>query len=334
MSGVVKDVSGAAMEGVRIEEEYANNFVLSDETGSFSISVPYDVNYLLISGDLLVSVRVDITDEPLEIIMRLDLDALMERANMTEEDMLAEQAAYEAEEARKVEEEARLAAKSDSTMRARADSIRLAAVRIQRERKDSVEAAKKAVRLEKIRVYDSKFMNHGIIATVDFSYPFQQQASGEVVYENYGFREYGNLTPVQFDASLGYRFSGSFSLSAGTGILMNLTDLSAYGDNFAPKLYGSNVKYSNYDVPVYLNARLYLGRSGVQPIVSVSGGLYLISKCTYANAGVGLSIRTGYSGNLYIMGTAGFTPWPSFNAHTELRYIDAMTFGIKVGLML
>lgn len=198
--------------------------------------------------------------------------------------------------------------------------------------KEQTSVAKSARNRQKDGDYDRNFRNRGLINSLEVGYGFQT-SSGDLIYTNYGHRKYGNLNPIEVSYMIGWRISRTVSVSAGTGVIMNMTDLASYGDSFSEKTYGT-VKYRNLDVPVFLNARVYFGRWNVQPMLSVSGGYCLMSKTLLADGGAGCVFRFGRRLNMYVLASVKTTPWPSFQGKAYEGYKASLTPGLKIGFML
>lgn len=180
--------------------------------------------------------------------------------------------------------------------------------------------------------YGKKFRNKGIVNTLELSYGYQL-SSGEVICTNYGYQDYGNLNPVSAEYMLGYRFSRLFTVSAGAGFTYSISDPISNGDSPDEATYGQP-EFRKYDVPVFLNGRAYFGRGTVQPMVSVSGGWYLMSNTLMADAGVGCAFRFGRMFNMYVLASVRTTPWPSFQEPSWKGYKPAITPGLRIGFML
>ena len=171
------------------------------------------------------------------------------------------------------------------------DAKREAAL-LQAEKKEQEKQAreeKKRQRQDKEAAYNEKYHNKGLSHSVEISY-FSYSNTGEVVYRHSGYREYGSLYPVEADYTLSYKFGRAFSLGAGAGFFYNTKSLTIQGDDFAP-MYGGSFKEKRWDIPIYANARLYLLRTAVRPVLSVSGGVYLMTGTLLLDYGGGLEVR-------------------------------------------
>ena len=224
--------------------------------------------------------------------------------------MAAEKAAREAEEAR-------LAAERKAAQEAAAHARAEEAARLAEEKRASREAAaqakaeKEAERKAVINAYNAKYKNKGIVHALEFSYVLytgDPSVGYDVVYKNLGYRNYGSLHPVELKYTLGYRFNNWFSLGVGTGVQYQLGNLYAYGDEFDP-LYRGTEKYTPINIPVFLNARLYMSRGKYQPMLSLSGGVYApLMLIPLFDAGAGLNVRLSKTGNMHFLVSVCSTP--------------------------
>lgn len=217
------------------------------------------------------------------------------------------------------EETARIAAEKAAREKAVADSLAA-------EQKADKKAAQKAA----VEKYDSQFKNHGLIFGLDFAYGYQV-AKGDVVFKDRGWREYGDQIPLQLCFSVGYRVNYLFAISAGAGVLYDVKNISIKNDSFAPGYY-PDFRLKQIDVPIFLKADLYMSKGKVQPLLSVSGGLYALSVSPLVDAGIGCSVRISKSSALNILASFRTTPWPYFDEEAKASgYKMAPTPGFKVG---
>ncbi len=247
------------------------------------------------------------------------------------------------QEAKKIEQEEQR--KRELIEQERQRQARLEALRQQQEREAELarqqaeeqrkkkENAKQLL-AEKRKAYNEEYRNRGLINSFEFSYTLQQ-AEGEAILTNMGHQTYGNLRPIEFDYMLGYRFSNLFALNIGTGVSYNMVDIDPGKDSFVvtePK--DAHIEYKQINVPIYANMRLYLSRGKVQPMLSLSGGLYVMTKTALVDAGVGLNFRLGRCYNLYIMVSGKTSPWISFDGMTYEGYKAVFSPSFKVGFSL
>lgn len=175
--------------------------------------------------------------------------------------------------------------------------------------------------------YKDTYKTKGLVHSLDVSYGYQV-SKGEVIYQNVGYREYGNLSPVQFTYSIGWRFNHLISLSAGVGVLANMKSLEIKGEDFAS--YYRDYKPKNFDLPVFINTRLYLTKTMVQPVISVSGGVYALSLVPLVDVGVGVNVRLAKAASVHLMAVLDTTPWLSFT-EKKVSYKMSITPGVKLG---
>lgn len=245
----------------------------------------------------------------------------------------AEKAAREAEEFRLAAEKK---AAQESAAQARSEeSSRLAEEkRAAREAASIAKAEKVADRKAAIDAYNAKYKNKGLVHTLELSYVLYTGDPSEgydVLYENFDRLKYRSLHPVELKYTFGYRFNNWFSLGLGAGVHYQLVNLYTYGDKFAPIYRGTEKYYTPINIPVFLNTRLYMSRGKFQPMLSLSGGVYVpllltpgvTAKLLQENSfrhmiyplldvGAGLNVRLGKSSNMYFLVSVGTTPFGSF----------------------
>lgn len=325
VTGSVVDSDGNPIAGAVISEKGGKEIGKTAEDGRFTVSVAYSVRYLTASAEMYLSADAEVDGSFLVFRLKADQNAIRAKKEAEERTKAEEQARQEAEKAK-----AEAQARAEEQARIQAEKEEQARIAVE---KTKAEAEAKV--LERKRLddeYGKKFRNKGIVNTMELSYGYQA-AKGEVIYTNLGYYEYGNLSPVSADYMIGYRFNRSFTLSAGAGFCYSLSNLRTIGDTFDEATYGQPT-YSSYDVPVYLNGRAYFGRGKVQPMVSVSGGWYLMSNTLMADAGVGCAFRFARMFNMYVLASVRTTPWPSFQGPSWEGYKPAVTPGLKIGFML
>ena len=291
-----------------------------------------------------------------------------ENARIAAERQAREQAEAEAKAAEK--EAARIAAEKEAEARAQAraqakaeEDARIAAAR---EAKELAQNEKRAKKEAFMNNYNETYRNKGVINELEFGFdvPFSSTYLDYELGIGTSYRPF----PITLNYMLGYRFNNWFSLSAGVGFAYEVFgDIRNDADFFERcngiKLedyegingYGSYESYENFYIPVYLNAKAYLTKTKIQPMVSVSGGLYLYPKALdnpdlMFDAGIGCNFRLSRRNNMYIMITYGLTPnvrlfqreYPEgmitlqgtvYNERTISRYPDA-SIGFKIGFSL
>ena len=188
----------------------------------------------------------------------------------------------------------------------------------EKKRIDDSKNQAKAERLARTRQIDSlynlKYKNSGIVHSFEISYGYQL-AHGEVAYKNLGFREYGSLNPVEFNYTFSYRFNNFCSIGIGAGIQYQLVNLCKYPDVFDPKYTGYE-DFTPINVPVFLNVRTYMTRGNLQPLFSLSGGIYCPNLEGMLDVGIGLNYRISRISNIYFLLSMRSTPYGDFRQYT------------------
>lgn len=258
--------------------------------------------------------------------------AAAEKAAKAEADRIAaEKAAAEKAEANRIAAE-----KAAKEKAAKEEAARIAAEKVAKEKAAKAEAnriaaeKKKAARDEANAKYDAQFKNHGLINNVGLAYGYQL-GTGEVIFKDSGWRQYGDQIPLQLTYAIGYRINWCLAVSAGAGFLYNVRNISIKNDVFSPTLY-PKFKYTQFDIPVFAKVDYFMTRSKIQPMLSVSGGLYVMTMTPMADAGVGCSIRLSKSMALNVLASVRTTPWPYFDSYYKnAGYKMALTPSVKIG---
>ena len=373
--GVVFDDTRKPMEGVVILADMSGEKTETLRDGTFQISIPQFSKKITASLDGFISHSLEVDGSYLVFTLKVDKDYAKRLAaqRRLREKEIADSLALVKKEMRKAEKERQKAntvrqkAVSDSLAQAtktarKAEKERLASDvackkesqraetelrNIERRRaefvKDSIadleakriSAVKKSARKNAIAEYDRKYRNYGLVNSFELSYGYQLYV-WSVVFQNSGKRKYGDLTPLQATWSIGYSFGYIGSLSVGAGILYNVRTPLVIGDSLIPE-YG-DFKEHRLDVPVFLNGKIYMTRTRIQPMLSVSGGIYAISRVPLVDIGLGANFRAGNRCSAYLLVNFDFTPWPLFQAAgkaeivaASVRYIYAPTVGVKAG---
>lgn len=273
VNGSVVDPDGHPIEGACISDTDGNVLFITGSDGKFSINVEDTYRFLTASAQGYISDEVEIDGSYLVFRLNPDRETL-KKAILKEK----------AEKKRiKDKEKARTAEKR---LRVRETSA--------------------AKRKQLDENFSKKYKTEGLTHSFELSYGYQL-SSGEVIYTNSGYYRYGNLNPVIAEYMIGYRFNRFISLSAGTGFFYNISDLSSSDDSFDETTYGTP-EYHRYDIPVFLNVKFNFGRWKVQPMISLSGGYYLMSGTFMADAGLGCNIKSGKKSNIYILAYFRSTP--------------------------
>jgi hypothetical protein len=183
---------------------------------------------------------------------------------------------------------------------------------------NEIKAKERAERIARRRQLDSlynlKYKNSGLVHSFEVSYGYQL-ANGKVAYKNLGFREYGSLDPVEFKYTLSYRFNNFLSVGIGTGIQYQLVNLCDYPDVFDPKYTGLE-DFTPINIPVFLNVRTYMTRGKIQPMFSLSGGVYCPNLEGMLDAGLGINFRVSRMSNIYLLFSMRTTPFGDFRQYT------------------
>lgn len=173
-------------------------------------------------------------------------------------------------------------------------------------------------------LYNQKYKNIGLVHSVELYYGYQL-GHGDVVYKNLGYRDYGNLHPVEVNYTLGYRFNNYYSVGIGTGLQYQLVNLSDYPDIFDPS-YSKRESYTALNIPVFLNAKVYMSRGRFQPLFSLSGGVYAPNLEGLLDVGLGLNMRLNRTANVYLLFSCRTTPYADFREYTPGIYDSGRDF--------
>ena len=347
VNGVVFDEKGLPLAGAVIQPVGTDWKFNAKADGTFMILVPHYVKELSVGLPGFLSQTLEIDGSYLVFKLKVDKGYAQakakaeaeakeeterraraeEAARLAAEKKAAEEAAAQAraeeaariaaEKAAREAEEARLAAERKAAQEAAAQARAEESARLAEEKRAAREAAaqakaeKEAERKAAINAYNAKYKNKGIVHALEFSYVLytgDPSVGYDVVYKNLGYRNYGSLHPVELKYTLGYRFNNWFSLGGGTGVQYQLGNLYAYGDEFDP-LYRETEKYTPINIPVFINARLYMSRGKYQPMLTLSGGVYApLMLIPLFDAGAGLNVRLSKSGNMYFLVSVCSTP--------------------------
>lgn len=344
--GVVFDDTRKPMEGVVILADMSGEKTETLKDGTFQISIPQFSKKITASLDGFISHSLEVDGSYLVFTLKVDKDYAKRLAAQRQlrEKEVADSLALVKKKMRKAEKE-RLAA--DVVREKESQRAETERRNIERRRaefvKDSIadleakriSAVKKSARKDAIAEYDRKYRNHGLVNSIELSYGYQLYVRS-AVFQNSGKRKYGDLTPLQATWSIGYSFGYIGSLSVGAGILYNVRTPLVIGDSLIPE-YG-DFKEHRLDVPVFLNGKIYMTRTRIQPMLSVSGGIYAISRVPLADIGLGANFRAGKRCSAYLLANFDFTPWPLFQTTgkvkivaASVRYVYAPTVGVKAG---
>ena len=317
--GVVFDASHIPFKGVSISVSGYDISTVSKDDGTFELTVPTHCRSVTASKEGYLSHSLEIDGSYLVFTMKLDKDW---------EKVQAAKAAAKAKHVADSTAAVQAAQKTAATMAAKEEAERIAA-----EKAAAKKAVADSIAREKntlINQYNSKYKNRGLINSIDFAYGYQFE-KGRVVFTNRGWRGYGDQIPLLLTYSIGYRINHLFAVSAGTGVLYDVRNISIKNDSFAS--FYSDFKLKQIDVPVFVKADLFMARGKVQPLLSVSGGLYVLTMTPLVDGGIGCSIRVSKSTAINILASVRTTPWPYFDEYSHSAgYQMAVTPGIKLGI--
>lgn len=196
----------------------------------------------------------------------------------------------------------------------------------------AVEMTERIARRQEIDAeYNKKFRNRGLVHSLELSYGYQL-SHGDVVYQNLGYREYGSLHPIEIDYTISYRFNNWISLGFGTGVEYTLVNLRRYGDMFSAK-YTNLDDYTPLNVPLSIVTKVYLSRGKFQPLLSISGGVWLPDATGLFDLGVGLNCRFSPSGNMYFLISFRTTPYGEFIEESAGSRYNGTWAAYKTGMV-
>lgn len=280
VKGTVYGDSSTAIAGATVYAVGADVYAKTDNNGSFAITIPGSVTELQVEARAYHTLTLQISGEFMVF-------------NMTLDETYASRAYQYA------------SAELDAAKKAMS--------------RDALKAKEKAEKLARRRQLDSlynlKYKNSGLVHSFEISYGYQL-AHEKVAYKNLGFREYGSLNPIEFRYTLSYKFNYFFSAGIGTGIQYQLVNLLDYPDVIDPGYIGHE-DFTPVNVPVFLNIKAYLTRGKLQPIVSVSGGIYCPNMEGMIDAGIGLNFRISRLSNAYLLFSMRSTPYGDFRQYAS-----------------
>lgn len=340
VNGAVFTADGAPLSAVVLKAVGTELTFTPGADGRFQIQVPYYVKMIEASAEGYLTEQAEIDGSYMVFKLKVDKKYLENKAKADEAARVAafEKAKAEAAAQLAAEKEAIAKAKAEAAAKAKAEedarkaaeakakaeeAARIAA--IEKAKADSianVKAAKRQARLEEMNKYNKQYRNKGLVHNFELNYSYPLTGANKIVYQNYGIREFSTLHPVEFNYSIGYRFCNWVSVSLGTGVTYDLVDLRNYGDKFSsiyevttlPEDARQVLNYSNISIPVFLNAKYYMTKGKVQPMLSVSGGIYLplpsvsLQNMWLFDAGVGCNFRLSKRSNMYVMASVGTVP--------------------------
>lgn len=299
VKGLVYGENGGPLTGASVYAVGTDISAKTDTAGMFAISVPSSVEELQAEcpGYHVLDQRIDGTF----MVFKMKLDA-----------------EYASRAYKYASVEAKLAQDKEKRM-AEAAKAKVLAERNSRRRKlDSL--------------YNDEYKNIGLVHSIEVAYGYQI-AQSDVVYKNLGYREYGNLHPLELSYTLAYRFCNWVSLGVGAGLQYQLVNLCLYGDVFDPSYWGQE-RFTPVNVPLFLNTKVYLSRGKIQPFLSLSGGLYLPNSEVMADFGAGVNLRLNKNTNMYFLLSCRTTPYGNFYDRYDYWYQTDLlwTPSFKLGL--
>ena len=350
VNGVVFDENDSPMAGVKVVAKGGAEQVVTGPDGQFKMTVSAYTKYLEAYNEGYLMQSAEIDGSYIVFRMKIDkkyaerkaaeekaaTEAAEAKAKAEEEARIA---AEKAAEAKRVAEEKAAAAKAKAEEQARIEAEKKAeAERLAAQKKAEAEriAAQKAAEAKRIaeekaaaakakaeekakkiakrkevdKAYNAKYRNKGLVHSFELSYGYQV-GSGDVIYKNLGYREYGSFHPIEATYTIGYRFSNWVSVGLGAGVSYNLVNLCTYGDVFDPIYKGAD-KFTPINIPIFLNTKFYMFRGKCQPMLSVSGGVYAPNLELLADVGIGCNLRLSKRGNMYFLASIRSTPYGFF----------------------
>ena len=373
VNGVVFDENDSPMAGVKVVAKGGAEQVVTGPDGQFKMTVSAYTKYLEAYAEGYLTQSAEVDGSYIVLRMKIDkkyaeqkaaaekaaTEAAIAKAKAEEQARIEaeKKAAADAVAKAKAEEQARIAAEKEAAAKAKAEeqarieaekkaeAERIAAQkaaeakRIAEEKAAAAKAkaeekAKKIVKRKEIdKAYNAKYRNKGLVHSFELSYGYQL-GSGDVIYKNLGYREYGSFHPIEATYTIGYRFCNWVSLGLGAGVSYNLVNLCIYGDVFDPMYKGTD-KFTPINIPVFLNSKVYMSRGKCQPMLSVSGGVYAPNLELLADVGVGCNLRLSKKGNMYFLASFRTTPYGFFveNSSTDGYYSSnfVWTPSFKIG---
>lgn len=186
-----------------------------------------------------------------------------------------------------------------------------------------------------------QYRNSGLIHTFEAGYKYPIASESKIIYENLGVRKVKTLHPLELTYSIGYRFSNWVSLSVGSGLSYEAVDLRRYGDKIVSEYVVSGILsedvYSNVDIPLLLDLRVYLSQNKFQPFLALKGGMYMLnSSALLLDGGIGCNFRLNKRCNLYLLASASLYPsiWGTSGEEPVMGRRNALAPGFKIGFSL
>lgn len=327
--GSVFDSQHRPLQGVSVIIEESGESTTTAKDGSFTLTASrIDRNIrAVLPGYFVQSLEIDCNYIVFNLKKDKDYSSLLASENIYNAIKLAEDISS-GKTSVQIDELSRLAAELARHNSYSANQISL--------EKRKIKEGKKAAYRETVVNFDSKFRNRGLIHTIEMSYGYQFM-TGTASYVNAGVRNYGDRIPLQASYAIGYSFGYLGSLSFGIGVLYDVRKTLLSGDQLLPG--HGEFKEKNVDIPIFLNGKMYFTPTRVQPMISVSGGIYALSATPLLDAGLGVNVKMDHRSSVYLLANFSFTPWPFLGPLTystdpdgwNYRYVKAPTLGVKLG---
>lgn len=280
VNGVVCGENHGPIFGAVVSALDLNLFTKTDSLGRFEIKLPDTVKQLQIAAPGYYTVDLAIDSPLLVCEMRLDPDY-----------------AFKASQIAAIE--ARMAQNNEK---------RIIQAEIER-----IKAEKRAKRMALDEQYNQKYKNIGFVHSLELAYGYQF-GKDDVVYENLGYREFGNLHPIELSYTLTYKFHYLVSVGMGTGVQYQCINLCRYQDVFEPS-YSDYESFTPINVPLFINTKVYLTRGKCQPVISLSGGIYLPNCEGLFDVGFGANLRLSRLANMYFLLSCRTTSYCDFREY-------------------
>lgn len=288
VKGFVRGEKGGPIPGATVSAIEADVQTNTDTDGMFTITVPENVTRLQVEAPGYFKHILPVDGNFMVFDMKVD----KRYASKLYEYALIEEKLVQDSERRTEEEEA---------------------ARIKKERNER--------RMTIDAEYNKLYKNIGLVHSLEFIYGYQL-ADADVIYKNLGYRYYSNLAPVEVNYTLAYRFNNFVSLGIGAGLQYQTVNLCRYGDVFMPE-YQNVDDFTPINVPVFLNTKVYMSRGKFQPLLSVSGGIYLPNTEGMFDIGIGANWRISKTANMYFLLSCRTTPYGDFREYSGLEGLQS-----------
>lgn len=316
--GIIQGEDGTPLPSAVITTVQGDRFIPNPD-GTFEIRISYLSRQLSISAPYHVRREYDIDGSYLLVKLKKDNDAVKrEQERIREEENAKLQEELERIAAKeKARKEAEEKARQEEIARKKAEQERIAAEekarkeadeKARKEENDRQKAEKKRIVAEKDEAYDQQFKNRGLEHSFTLSYA-AQIGKCEPVYIYSGYRQYGSLHPIILDYVLSYKINRTITIGIGTGVLFDAKSISIKGDEF---IY-TRFREKRIDVPINAAFKLRFARNRVRPVVTLSGGYYLLSKTALLSGRIGVEYRLGKRPSLEVGAQLRTTPYPYFS---------------------